>query len=137
MPSPSCNFAGRGLWNFPALWLPRRELRQIAADEGDRGRPSGPLFGAQSIFGTHLPEGPRVAWGSPKWGLQTVDFVGHSCCHYLRMGLGSIPRFRQQRQRLRPCFQARFRGLPASLRRFRDRLVTELGRGRVTTGRVT
>ncbi len=35
-----------------------------------------------------------------------------------------------------PAFRTRFRGLPASLRRFRDRLVTELGRGRVATGRV-
>jgi hypothetical protein len=35
-----------------------------------------------------------------------------------------------------PAFSTRFRGLLASPRRFRDRLVTELGRGRVATGRV-
>jgi hypothetical protein len=35
-----------------------------------------------------------------------------------------------------PHRRTRFRGLPASLRRFRDRLVAEAGRGRVATGRV-
>jgi len=49
---------------------------------------------------------------------------------------GSIPRFQAaEGSALGPAFRTRFRGLPASLRRFRDCLVTEAGRGRVATGR--
>jgi hypothetical protein len=86
-----------------------------------------------------VPEGTRGGRGEghsewvcrPLISLQILAAI-------IREWAGSIPRFQAaEGNAFGPAFRTRFRGLPASLRRFRHRLVTELGRGRVTTGRVT